>query len=171
MFQLVNKNHIYKQLVSKAINKVGNIQSNKIHKEGKCHLTGNHSSFPQKNLWKLMLLEEQTAGRKPDPQSLGLIWCFCNVIPHTRESTQSTTALWHSWLLCSCLTLSAPCNLQKHWTLLSALSLQSTSQAPLTWEPCPSWYHALTEVYNYHCTPWGKHQHTLTKDYCISQKS
>lgn len=93
-----------------------------------------------------MLLEEQTAGRKPDPQSLGLIWCFCNVIPHTRESTQSTTALWHSWLLCSCLTLSAPCNLQKHWTLLSALSLQSTSQAPLTWEPCPSWYHALTEV-------------------------
>lgn len=123
-----------------------------------------------KNLWKLMLLEEQTAGRKQDPQSLGLIWCFCNVIPHTRESTQSTTALWHSCLLCSCLTLSAPCNLQKYWTLLSALSLHSTSQAPLTWEPCPSWYRALTEVYNYHCTPWGKHRHILTKDYCISQK-
>lgn len=40
-----------------------------------------------------MLLEEQNAGRKPDPQSLGLIGCLCNMIPHTRESTQSTLAL------------------------------------------------------------------------------
>lgn len=41
MFKLANENHIYKQLKLKAINKVHKIQSDKIYKEEKSHLTGN----------------------------------------------------------------------------------------------------------------------------------
>lgn len=40
-FKLANKNHIYKQLELKAINKVYNIQTDKIYEEDKSHLTGN----------------------------------------------------------------------------------------------------------------------------------
>lgn len=40
-FKIASKNHIYKQLELKAINKVYKIQSDKIYKEEKSHLTGN----------------------------------------------------------------------------------------------------------------------------------